>query len=236
MSPPKRGQEIEEIDLVDALVTIDPELREAAPELRIGVLRASVTVSSYDPELSVATEAAAGQVRSQLKLDKLSTHPEIAELRRSYRALGRDPQRYRGSAEALLRRILQGKPLYQINTVVDTNNLISVRTGKAVGTYDLDQVSGPVAARVGTPDESYESIGKGALALGGLPVFADLQGPFGSPTSDSVRTMIRPATQRILLMLLSFAADEALQAQLAEAADFLQAYSAARDVDCYVTE
>jgi DNA/RNA-binding domain of Phe-tRNA-synthetase-like protein len=128
-----------------------------------------------------------------------------------------------------LRRALQGKPLYSVNTVVDTNNLISLRTGMAVGSYDLDQVTGPVVFRAGQPRESYEAIGKGTFSLDRLPVFADDEGPFGSPTSDSERTMVRPKTRRIAMVLISFAAD--LASTLSFAADRLKAHSDADNID-----
>ncbi|WP_345337329.1 B3/B4 domain-containing protein [Actinomadura viridis] len=214
------------------MITIDPALRAAAPRLRLGVITGRVgaaapaassgnaagNASGAPPgdssgdrpggasagALDAAVEREVARVTAELELGEVAAAPEPAALRRAYRALGRDPQRYRGSAEALLRRVLRGQGLYRINPVVDVNNLVSLRSTCAVGTYDLDAVEGDVTFRPGG-EESYQAIGKGALKLAGLPVFADARGPFGSPTSDSERTMIRPGTERIVMVVIAFA-------------------------------
>jgi DNA/RNA-binding domain of Phe-tRNA-synthetase-like protein len=125
---------------------------------------------------------------------------------------------------------VQDKPLYRVNTVVDTNNLISLRSGAAVGSYDLDRINGPVIFRTGSAEESYAAIGKGEFGLDKLPVFADNEGPFGSPTSDSERTMVRLDTSSIVLIIISFACSDPT-ADLELAAALLKAHSAARDID-----
>ncbi|MFF5265350.1 B3/4 domain-containing protein [Actinomadura viridis] len=212
----------------DLTIMIDPALREAAPRLRLGVITGRVGAPSPGAASGATSGAASGnapadgpggasagaldaaverevaRVTAELELGEVAAAPEPAALRRAYRALGRDPQRYRGSAEALLRRVLRGQGLYRINPVVDVNNLVSLRSTCAVGTYDLDAVEGDITFRPGG-EESYQAIGKGALKLAGLPVFADARGPFGSPTSDSERTMIRPGTGRIVMVVIAFA-------------------------------
>ncbi|NLX99585.1 MAG: hypothetical protein GXY83_25905 [Rhodopirellula sp.] len=77
--------------------------------------------------------------------------PPIKALRDAYRALGNDPTRYRGSNEALVRRISQGKELYRVNTVVDINNLVSLQTLHSVGTFDMEHVSPPITFCIGQP-------------------------------------------------------------------------------------
>ena len=65
------------------------------------------------------------------------TQNQNANAIQAYRALGTDPTRYRGSNEALVRRIVQGKGLYRVNTVVDVNNLLSLETLQRLPTYPL---------------------------------------------------------------------------------------------------
>src|SRR6266849_3345604 len=86
--------------------------------------------------------------------------PQILATRSAYKALGKDPARYRGSAEALLRRVISGKGLPQINAVVDVMNLVSVESRLPVGLYDLAHVSGDIVFRAGREGESYKGIGK----------------------------------------------------------------------------
>ncbi|WP_225048055.1 B3/4 domain-containing protein [Lacticaseibacillus kribbianus] len=126
--------------------------------------------------------------------------PAIAAMRAVYKSLGKDPSRYRPSQEALWRRIAQGKGLYQVNRAVDLNNYLSLAFRVSCGLYDRAALVGPVTLTVGAPGESYQGIGKGALALDHLIVAADDAGPFGSPTSDSRRSLVTPATTDFLLI------------------------------------
>jgi DNA/RNA-binding domain of Phe-tRNA-synthetase-like protein len=206
---------------------------ELAVPVQLGVVTAYVTVGATDDALWTRLQQEAETARTRGGLSEIAEHPQVAALRAAYRACGRDPQRYRGSAEALLRRVVQAKPLYQVNSVVDTNNLISLRTGMAVGSYDADRINGPVTFRTGTAQESYSAIGKGEFALDKLPVFADGDGPFGSPTSDSERTMVRLDTTSIVMILISFAGAD-LTSELETAAESLREFSAGHDVDVQI--
>ena len=82
------------------------------------------------------------QVRSGIEGKEWSEIPGIKGSRAAYKAFGRNPGRYRVSSESLIRRVRRGDDLYHINSVVDVNNLISVRSGLSVGSYDLGQVHG----------------------------------------------------------------------------------------------
>src|SRR5208282_4936832 len=149
----------------------------------------------------------------------------------AYRALGNDPTRYRGSNEALVRRISQGKDLYRVNTVVDVNNLISLETLHSAGTFDLDRVQPPIMFRIGQPGEIYAGIGRGEIKIEGLPVFADQLGPFGSTTSDSERTMVQLETTRIMMVIISFLGAEGMEAVVGRAAGLLERYAAAAGIE-----
>src|SRR5260370_1899462 len=98
--------------------------------------------------------------------------PQVEATRAAYKALGKDPSRYRGSAEALLRRMAAGKGLPEINAVVDVINLVSVGSRLPVGLYDLGHVVGEIVFRAGRAGETYKGIGKYDLNLEGLPLFA----------------------------------------------------------------
>src|SRR6202011_5719924 len=102
----------------------------------------------------------------------LESAPIIAT-RVGYKVLGKDPARYRGSAEALLRRVISGKGLPRINAVVDVINLVSVESRLPIGLYDLAHVQGDIMFRVGRAGETYKGIGKYDLNLEGFAVFWD---------------------------------------------------------------
>lgn len=129
--------------------------------------------------------------------------PDVEWARRLYSAVGIDPTRHRPSSEALLRRALKGEPLYQINTLVDVCNWCSLDYLLPIGLYDLDRVSGELTIRLGRDGEAYEGIRKGIVHVAGRLCVADAFGPFGSPSADSLRCSIMPATRHALAILFA---------------------------------
>jgi DNA/RNA-binding domain of Phe-tRNA-synthetase-like protein len=157
--------------------------------------------------------------------------PQIDATRRGYKALGKDPARYRGSAEALLRRVIAGKGLPQINTVVDIINLVSIESRLSIGLYDAAKLSRDIVFRAGRAGETYKGIGKYDLNLEGLPVFCDALGPHGSPTSDSERTMVTGATKQVLGIIISFGGAEGLERWTGRLAALLKQYGAGQNAE-----
>jgi DNA/RNA-binding domain of Phe-tRNA-synthetase-like protein len=204
-------------------VTIDARLASLAPEMRLGLLRLEgIEVGPSGPALwqRLLDEGALTQKRLAT-LEGLAACPSVEATKRTYRALGKDPARYRGSAEALARRLLQGKPLFRINNVVEINNIVSLSAMLPVGSYDLSAVQGDVVFRAGAAGESYQAIGEKALNLEGVPVFCDALGPFGSPTSDSERTMVTSAATEVLTAIIDFGGKEAPMEALLQNAGLL---------------
>jgi DNA/RNA-binding domain of Phe-tRNA-synthetase-like protein len=156
--------------------------------------------------------------------------PAISAARAGYRALGKDPARYRGSAEALLRRIISGKHFPSINSVVDIINLVSVESRLPIGLYDLAKVQGDIVFRVGRGGETYKGIGKFDLNLEDLPVFCDAAGPHGSPTSDSERTMVTSLTENVAAMLISFGGPQPLEVWSQRMTGLMERYAEGRDL------
>jgi DNA/RNA-binding domain of Phe-tRNA-synthetase-like protein len=211
-------------------LTISPELKAKIPKVVVGWITASVRNSQHDEALWREIEAAAARFRGMV-MDEARKFPPIKALRDAYRLLGNDPTRYRGSNEALVRRISQGKDLYRVNTVVDINNLITLETLHSAGTFDLDRVQPPIIFRIGQPDESYAGIGRGEIKIAGLPVFADQSGPFGSTTSDSERTMVRLETTRIMMVVISFLGAAGMDEALGRAVGLLERHVAASGIE-----
>lgn len=121
--------------------------------------------------------------------------------RQLYRKIGLDPTRRRPSSEALIRRILQNKPLYQVNTVVDAGNYCSIHFALSVGLYDMDKLGSQINLRMGQEGEGYEGINKGWINVGNRFTLADEKGPFGNPSSDSDRSKITLTTNRVLFVI-----------------------------------
>jgi DNA/RNA-binding domain of Phe-tRNA-synthetase-like protein len=137
-------------------------------------------------------------------VEDISSIPAIQQTKNAYRKLGKDPSRYRPSAEALSRRIVNGKALYLVNNIVDILNVLSIETGLSIGGYDLDKINGGITLSKGKPGEPYEAIGRGLLNMEDLPLLYDLSGPFGCPTSDSTRTKVTKDTKAFLMIIFDF--------------------------------
>jgi DNA/RNA-binding domain of Phe-tRNA-synthetase-like protein len=212
------------------LVAIDEELKKKCPRVALGCVRAGVTASAVAAELTREMDAAVAKILALPEPKRVLEGPAVLATRRGYKALGKDPARYRGSAEALLRRVISGKGLPHINTVVDVINLVSVETRLPIGLYDLAEVRGEVVFRAGRAGETYKGIGKYDLNLESLPLFADAEGPHGSATSDSERTMVTPGTTEVLAILVSFGGTEGLPAWMERLQGLLEKYANGRDV------
>jgi DNA/RNA-binding domain of Phe-tRNA-synthetase-like protein len=210
-------------------VAINSELKRVLPELALGCVRAQVKFDQHSEPLWQEINRHLTQI--SYKSDGVNSIPQIAATRSAYKVLGKDPSRYRGSADALLRRVLSGKGLYQVNTVVDINNLLSLESLLPCGSYDLAHVVPPIELRTGRPGETYKGIGKDEINIESLPVFADEKGPFGSPTSDSERAMIRLETTQLLMVIFSFSGAGGLNVWITRAGELLRQYAAAVNVE-----
>ena len=178
------------------------EISIELPGVRLGLLEADgLRVAPVESKLAREMDEVCERLRRSLTLEGVSELEAIRAVRAMFRGWGVDPARYRPSSEALLRRVVQGKGLYRISNVVDVCNLGSIETGWPYGSYDRTLISPLVCFRAGRLGETYEGIGKQTWHLAGRPVLADSTGPFGSPISDSTRTMINPATQQLLTVI-----------------------------------
>jgi len=139
---------------------------------------------------------------SEYTTESIKEMPAIEATRTAYRRCGKDPSRYRPSGEALMRRVLKGKGLYQIDTAVDLINLASILYGYSIGGFDYDKISGStITLGIGKAGEPYTGIGRGELNIEGLPVYRDSEGGIGTPTSDNERTKLGMESSRILAIV-----------------------------------
>jgi len=211
-------------------VTIDPKLKTKCPRTALGCVTARVEAGASPAALLEEMKARETEIQKLPFPRGVLESPQIVAARAAYKALGKDPARYRGSAEALLRRVVAGKGLPQINSVVDVINLVSVESRLPVGLYDLGHVTGEIVFRAGLAGETYKGIGKYDLNLEGLPLFADTAGPHGSPTSDSERTMVTAATKEVLAVIVSFGGAENLDRWVKRLGALLQQYAVGTEI------
>ena len=211
-------------------ISIDAELKKKCPRTALACLTASVEASASPVQLLGEMNQRELEIQELPFPRGVLESPQVEAVRRAYKSLGKDPARYRGSAEALLRRIVAGKGFPQINVVVDVINLVSVESRLPVGLYDLAHVVGDVVFRAGRAGETYKGIGKYDLNLEGLAVFADAVGPHGSATSDSERTMVTAETKSILAIIVSFAGLENLDRWTQRMSALLTQYASGKDL------
>lgn len=177
-------------------------IRMGLPGVVLGILEAeNLQVAPAGPDLTRETSVIADEIQRAFSLESLAESEPVRAVRAMFRSWGVDPSKYRPSSEALARRVVQGKGLYQVSNVVDVGNLGSIQTAWPYGLYDHGKITLPVVFRHGAVGEMYEGIGKRVWRLAGRPVLADASGPFGSPISDSTRTMIEGSTQAVLAVI-----------------------------------
>ena len=211
-------------------IELSTEIKTACPELTVLAIACRVKNSPSDGALwqEIAAEEAA--VKAACRLEEVNKWAPIKATRTAYKRLGKDPNRYRPSAEALRRRILRELPLYRIDTLVDLINLVAIRTGYSIGGFDADKIEGALALGVGREGERYEGIGRGLLNIAGLPVYRDQVGGIGTPTSDEERTKISLETTSLLMIINGYSGSEGLSEAGEYAIDLLRRYASAENV------
>lgn len=191
-------------------VIVSDEIESVCPGFVGAAVEAQVKNSPYQEALWQEIGAWGEKYKRELTPESLKDMPGIAATRGVYRACGKDPSRYRPASEALIRRILKGKSLYQIDTLVDLINLASIAYGYSIGGFDADRFVGDtLVLGVGKEGEPYEGIGRGAINIAGLPVYRDAVGGVGTPTSDHERTKITLGTTHLLVLINGYDGNEA---------------------------
>ena len=190
-------------------IIVSKEIENVCPNFVGACVEAQVKNSPYCAELWQEINALGEHYREVLSTETLKAISGIEATRRVYRACGKDPSRYRPAAEALIRRQLKGKDLYQIDTLVDLVNLASIRYGYSIGGFDADKFEGDtLTLGVGREGEPYEGIGRGMINIAGLPVYRDAVGGVGTPTSDNERTKIGLSTTHLVVLINGYDGDE----------------------------
>ena len=201
-------------------IIVSQEIESVCPMFVGAAVEAQVVNTPYSKELWDEIHELEERFRQELTTESLKDLPSIAATRRVYKACGKDPSRYRPASEQLIRRMLQGKELYQIDTLVDLINLASIAYGYSIGGFDADKFVGDtLTLGVGREGEPYEGIGRGMLNIAGLPVYRDAEGGVGTPTSDHERTKMTMATTHLVVLINGYDGNEQ---RIADNAHFIQ--------------
>lgn len=190
-------------------IIVSKEIETVCPTFVGACVEAQVENSAYSQALWNEINSLGEKYRQTLTTESLKNMSGIAATRRVYRTCGKDPSRYRPASEALIRRMLQGKQLYQIDTLVDLVNLASIAYGYSIGGFDADKFQGDtLTLGVGKAGEPYEGIGRGMINIEGLPVYRDEKGGVGTPTSDNERTKMELSTTHLVVLINGYDGNE----------------------------
>ena len=215
----------------DLKIEVETDLHSAWPGFCGLAVFATVKNSQYDAELWKRIESFTEEYRARYTTESIKQMPSIQATRQAYKKCGKDPSRYRPSAEALCRRILRGIPLYQIDTLVDLINLVSISSGYSIGGFDRDKIQGDkLVLGIGKAGEPYEGIGRGQLNIEGMPVYRDAEGGIGTPTSDHERTKIGLDTTHLLCLINGYSGEQGLEECAAFMTELLKDHASATDI------
>lgn len=212
-------------------VALSTEIADICPELHILIIACWIQNTESDVDLWEDITRIESSIRATSKIEDINKWPPIQATRQAYKRLGKDPNRYRPSAEALRRRILRDLPLYRIDTLVDIINLVSIRSGYSIGGFDADKIVGSLTLGVGREGEVYHGIGRGELNIAGLPVYRDEVGGIGTPTSDEERTKIGMETRSLLMIINGYSGKDGLLEAGRYSAGLLRRYVSAENVE-----
>ena len=186
----------------DIQIIVSDEIRAVCPDFVGAALEAEFSNSPYSEALWNEIHQFQTAYTSRYTISSIKEMPSIQATRTAYKRCGKDPSRYRPSGEALVRRMLNGHDLYQINTAVD-----------------LKIQGHTLTLGIGKAGEPYEGIGRGPLNIEGLPVYRDTMGGIGTPTSDHERTKLSLESQRILAIVNGY---DGNREQVRACAEFMQ--------------
>jgi DNA/RNA-binding domain of Phe-tRNA-synthetase-like protein len=212
----------------------DKDICAAAPALKVLQIEADVVCCDTSDALWREIEECYAHIHDTLPMAEVRLRPAIDATRAAYKVCGKDPNRYRPSAEALCRRAVRGLELYRTLSVIDLINLLSMLTGHSIGGFDAEKIVGTtLTLGVGAEGEPYEAIGRGELNIAGLPVYRDAVGGIGTPTSDNERTKLSFDTRRLLITLNIYGDEPAygIDALEALACRLLTDYAGAKNIE-----
>lgn len=229
------GKEHNPMNDIKHKIEIDESLYNIYPDIRLGCISFAADVKNSDPTFwTYMNDEVLPQVRESISGKEWGEISGVKGSRAAYKAFGRNPGRYRVSSEALLRRVKRGDELYHINSIVDVNNLISVKSGLSVGSYDLKNIHGSVIFRKAKAGEGYTGIGKSFIDMENMLVLADEDGIFGSSMSDSTRAMVTEKAKDILTVIYCFENDIDLALLLKQSKDAFERFANVKNAEYWI--
>jgi DNA/RNA-binding domain of Phe-tRNA-synthetase-like protein len=183
-------------------IELSADITEKIPNFKLGIIIYKDIIVGDSPQM-VKGRLQLFQESIYFELDdkNVTDLPGIKEWRSIFKLTGKDPNRYRHSAEALFRRIKKQNYLSPIQSAIDINNFFSLQYQVPIGIYDSDQLTGLLNVHLGQEGEEYLGLNGRMNSLENLLVLSDHQGPFGSPFVDSTRAPVTKETKNAIQVI-----------------------------------
>lgn len=186
-------------------VKIDIQLKTRFPELKVLACEIKgVKVEKRNVELEKFEDEIMKHVRERYDLESLKDGLTFRACRDFFWRIGIDPTKIRPAAEALIRRVLGGRTIPHINTLVDAYNIASIKTEIALAAFDADKLKGELIMRFAEKGEEFLGIGmkKPMFLKGGEIVVSDGEKLVAMyPYRDADSTKITEKTKNVVLLV-----------------------------------
>lgn len=183
-------------------IAVSAQLSAQIPGFKLGIIEyQNILVGDSPQMLKGRLQLFQESIFFDLENQNVSELPGIKEWRQIFKKLGKDPNRYRHSAEALYRRVQKQNYLQSVQSAIDINNFFSLKYQVPIGLYDSDLLKGSVEIRLGAEGEEYMGLNGRKNSLDRLILSVDQEGPFGSPFVDSDRSAVTSHTKNALQIL-----------------------------------
>lgn len=183
-------------------IAISNDVKREFRGISLGIaLVKNVNVKRRYEKLKSRVSQVEEKIRSQIRIEDLKSMTLISAFRKFYWRIKIDPTKQRPSAEALIRRILRGKSIPNINTAVDAYNLASIETQIPIGAYDFDKIKEPLTLRWSKQGEKFQAIGGREEEIEKQLVISDAEKIINLyPHRDAEKTKITVETRNILII------------------------------------
>ncbi|WP_066316460.1 B3/4 domain-containing protein [Bacillus sp. FJAT-29814] len=183
-------------------IRVSAEISELIPDFKVGIIEyKNITVGESPQMLKGRLQLFQESIYFDLESKSVSDLPGIQEWRNIFKKTGKDPNRYRHSAEALYRRVKKQNYFASGQSAVDLYNFFSLQYQVPIGLYDLNLLKGPLEIRLGRQGEEYIGLNGRSNSLERLVLCSDQNGPFGSPFVDSEKTAVTFNTKNALQII-----------------------------------
>lgn len=180
---------------------IHESVKQGAARCRLGyILIRNAKVQGTPPSLAQKFFQLQTSIAAVYNIDAVANVPRLAGMGSFYNQRDFDASRYNLASEEFVRRVLENKDSYYVNSAVTVSNYCSIKFLLPVGLYDLDQINGDIIYNIPLED-NYVDIKGDVMATACKPFLCDRNGAFGNSNADARRTAVTLSTNNLLAVM-----------------------------------